>query len=299
MENNSELGAFRRKIDDLDDKIIQLMLERIEIVKKVGDHKRKTGSPECPIRPGREAEMVRRIMACFKPTDFPAGAGAAIWRIIIGASTGIESELKLSVFTPERDNDLYWLAREYFGPTAPILKQPQINRVIGDVMDNKASVGIVPFLRSSDTTPWWTNLMQAGDGTPKIFAHVPFVYTDVPGKAIPSALAIAKLVPEPSGDDMSLVVIEADHNVSQHKLQTAFTAEKMEASWINIASLSPSSRHHLLELKGFVTAEHEGLKAVLATLGNSVLRVSFLGAYAAPMTLTGALNTADKKHVAK
>lgn len=286
----NKLAELRKKIDEIDNNIIEQLTKRIEIVGQVGELKQKTTTIPCPIRSGREAEMVRAIIEKFRPTDFPAGAAAAIWRIIIGASTNVESKLTLSVFSDERDNNLYWLAREYFGPTSPIIKQPHIKRIIGDVMDGKAAVGIVPFLRSADTSNWWTVLMQQGENVPKIFAHVPFVYTDVPGKDIPSALAIARLVPEPSGDDMSLIVIEADSTVSQHRLQTAFVNAKLEVTWINIATLSPASRHHLVEIQGFITADHDGFAALISALGASVFSTHFLGAYATPMTLAHSQN---------
>lgn len=293
MNDNQEpeLTELRQKIDEIDEVIIRKIIERTQIVKQVGELKQKTSTSPCPIRPRREAEMVRRIIERFRPTDFPAGSAAAIWRIIIGASTGLESKLTLSVFADEKENSLYWLAREYFGSNAPIIKQSHIKRIIGDVIDGKAVVGIVPFLRSADTSNWWTVLLQHGDNIPKIFAHVPFVYTDIPGKDVPSALALAKLAPEPSGDDMSLVVIEADPNVSQHRLQTVFTNAKLEVTWINIANLSPASRHHLVEIKGFITVQHEEFSAAISALGASVFTTHFLGAYATPMTLANSQNT--------
>lgn len=290
-DNGKKLAGFRARIDEIDNEIIGLLIRRIAVVKQVGELKHNTTNIPCPIRSGREAEMVRSIAERFSVTDFPAAAAAAIWRIIIGASTGVEAKLGLSVFADGKDNSLYWLAREYFGPASPIVKHPHINRVIGDVIDGKAAVGIVPFIRSSDVSNWWMVLMQHGENVPKIFAHIPFVYTDIPGKAAPSALAIAKLKPEPSGDDMSLVVIEADANVSQNRLQTAFVSAKLEATWINIATLSPACRHHLVEIKGFVTAENAEFAAFASALGSAIFTTHFLGAYARPMTIENSQNT--------
>ncbi len=59
---DTELAAFRRQIDEIDDKIIDLLIERTGIVGRVGELKRKAAPGRCPIRPGREAEMLRRIM---------------------------------------------------------------------------------------------------------------------------------------------------------------------------------------------------------------------------------------------
>lgn len=281
--DNKELTEFRREIDVIDDKIVALLAERTNIVTKVGRLKHKENPGQCPIRPGREAEMVRRIIDKCKDTNIPPAAGAAIWRLFIGMSTAVEAKLNISVFAAERDESLVWLAREYFGPTISVSKQPHIKRVIGDVMDGKASVGIVPPLRSSDAEQWWPSLMQQGKESPKVFAHLPFVNAD--GKDAHTALAIARITPEASGEDVSLLAIEADHNVSQHKLQTALAQNKLEASWINIATLNPATRHHLVACTGFVMPAHASLHAALLSLGTSILGITFLGAYAAPLIL--------------
>ncbi len=291
----TELMAFRKQIDEIDDTIINLLKERINIVSRVGEYKRRTAPGRCPIRPAREAEMIRRIIAKFENSQFLPAAAAAIWRIIIGASTSVEANLTVSVFTPDRDNDYFWMAREYFGPFIPIIKQPHIKRVLGDIMDGKAAVGIVPMLRSADSTFWWTNLVQQGNDIPKVFARIPFVYNGTPPRDAPSALAISRLAPEPSGNDCSLMVLEADHNTSQNKLQSAFTNARLDATWINIATLTPSVRHHLVEIKGFVTLEHAGIEMLMNTLGSSVINLSFIGAYAVPVIL----NNGNTSHESK
>ena len=288
-KGESELVHFRKQIDQIDDEIVNLLLERTSIVGQVGELKRRTAPGRCPIRPGREAEMIRRVMATVENSTtspkLPPAAAAAIWRTLIGASANVEANLIISAFTPERESDLFWMAREYFGPFIQIIRQPYVKRVIGDVMDGKAAVGIVPMLRSSDTTFWWTNLTQQGNDMPTVFARVPFVYHGGPNRDSPSALAIARVNPENSGDDNSLLVLEADSSVSQNRLQTAFTTAKLEATWINIATLTPNARHHLIELKGFITEEHEGIQALLGTLGASIFNATFLGSYAVPIII--------------
>ena len=286
----NRLLSFRKQIDELDDKIIRLLIDRIGIVTRVGDMKREAAPGICPIRAGREAEQIRRIMRAFADIGpdnalVPAAA-AALWRTIIGLSTSIEAApLKLSAFTPIGEGELYWLAREYFGPFVSVIRQPQIKRVIGDILDGKASVGIMPALRSTDATNWWINLMEDSPEIPKVFARIPFVNIDTPGRDAPSGLAIARLVPEPSGDDISLWVLEADHNVSQHRLQTAFATAKLEANWVNIGAISQVTRHHLIEVKGFVPVGHEAMTAMLQSLGKAIVNVGFIGAYAVPVTL--------------
>lgn len=285
-EQQAKLLEFRGQIDALDDKIIDLLIERIGIVSQVGEMKRGVNATQCPLRPGREADMVRRIAKKFEGTDFSPAAAAAIWRILIGASTAVEGALKISVYAPETDENLYWIAREYFGGFLNITKQPQIRRVIGDVMDGKASVGIVPNFTYTGDDQWWTSLLQRGQDIPSIFAHVPFVYYETPGRHSPSALAIGHITPECTEEDVSIIVLDTEYNVSQHRLQTAFTQANLQAQWLSIANLSTQSRHHLIELKGFVDSNHAGMKLFLANLGNAVMNHYFLGSYAVPFTLT-------------
>jgi len=288
----TELSSLRTQIDAIDDRIMELLLQRIAVVKQVGEYKKNSKNTSCPIRSGREAEMLRRIAAKFCTSDFPAAAATSIWRIIIGASTGLEAEMTLSVLSTENEDNVYWLAREYFGSHSTIIKQPHVNRVVGDVVDGKAAVGIVPFPRGADANQWWVVLLQQGENAPKIFAHIPFVYNyldtqtkNTQSKALPAALAFAKLTPEESGDDMSMLVIEADANVSQSRLQTAFQAAKLEVTWLDIASITSDSRHHFVEIKGFISERHEVFTSAIATLGAAVLKTHFIGAYATPITI--------------
>ncbi|NBO18423.1 MAG: hypothetical protein EBV03_04200 [Proteobacteria bacterium] len=283
--NPPELEGLRSQIDSIDDQLAQLLLKRIQIVSQVGELKRRTSPGVCPIRPAREAEMVRRITEGFTGTLFPPAAAAAMWRTLIGACISVEAPFIVSVFAPDREDDMAWLAREYYGSFVTFIRQPHIKRVIGDVMDGKAAVGVVPMLHSDDTTFWWTNMLQGGNDIPKVFARIPFVVNTPPGRSNPSALAIGRVTPENSGNDNTLLVIEADAHVSHNKLQMAMQQAKLETSWISIATLHPNVRHHLVEIRGFISQTDEAFRSLLASLGNAVLRVSFLGAYATPINL--------------
>ncbi len=299
--NDTELSALRQQIDALDDKIISLIIERTGVVANVGALKNKALPGQCHIRPGREADMVRRVMQKFEGSAFNPSAAAAMWRILIGCSTCVESPLTLSVYTPDRNDTLYWLAREYFGPTLPVIRQPHIKRVIGDVMDGKASVGIVPTLHDDAAGEWWPALMPASPQAPKVFAHVPFIYENTPGAIIPMALAIGLVAPEETGNDRSLLVLDTDYNLSQNRLQTAFVKAGLEAQWISISTpASSTTRRHLIEFKGFIAPSHAAMKAAVADLGTVIQNIVFLGAYATPLILnTNAPAIAYAAHSAK
>lgn len=282
---SNELDNYRREIDGLDEQIIRLLKERLGVVKKVGEFKQKHAPEHFPIRPGREASMVRRIVESFQGSNFSPAAAAQIWRIIIGTSTALEADLSVSVLASAGEQECFWLAREYFGPAASIIKQPHIKRVISDVIEGVAAIGVVPQFSRDDATGWWTHLVSATDNPPKIFAQLPFASTEDKSRNAPTALAFAKLAPENSGDDVSVYVLEIDHDVSQHRLQMVLAAANLSANWINVASLLPNVRHHLIEIKGFVPPEHPDFQAFISSLGNAVQHAHFLGAYATPLTI--------------
>jgi chorismate mutase len=279
--NNAELQQLRSEIDAVDDEIMALIKKRTGIVSKVGDLKSLEESRKCYIRPGREANMLRRIHDYFKDDAFSAQAACAIWRVIIAASTSVEKQLTLSVYNNGDDATLYWLAREYFGNFSPITRQTTATRVISDVLDGKASVGILPLPSNADTMQWWPSLVQKGKEWPRIFAHIPFMMEGRSARPV-AALAIANIVPEETGDDITYLIVESDDSVSTSRLSTEFSKAGLEAQWINVHSPAPAVRQHLVTAKGFIGQDHPMLEQFTANMGGAV-RVTTLGAYASPI----------------
>ncbi len=279
------LNPLREQIDAIDEQLISLIKQRISVVEQVGKFKKATAPNLCPVRAGREASMIRNIAESFKGSSFSAATAAAIWRLIIGASTHAESKLVISVLYNEKEHDYFWMAREYFGPSVTIIKQPNVKRIISDVLEGKSTIGLLPNFLANDGEEWWASLVQASADSPKIFAHLPFVFTDEAAKRMPTALAIAKLVPESSGEDTSFYVLHTPHDVSRNRLQSSFAAANLTAQWHGVLTPHPDSRLHLIEIKGFIEPSHEQFKQFTDSLGSSLLQVTFLGAHAIPFTL--------------
>ena len=225
---DSFLSELRASIDALDNQMIDLLRQRCEHVKRVGMTKKaRQQSGRSFIRSGREAAMVRRMFNEFNNGghSFPPQAAAHLWRIIIAASLSLESSLNVSAYFADTRQDVYWLAREYFGNFIPISKQTSTRRVVADVMDNKAEVGALPVPGQSPDDSWWLKLPD----DVKVFACVPFI---INGDAVPPVLLIARLDPEPTGDDVTLVTIETEQDVSQSRLKSIFDEQKVAMSWL-------------------------------------------------------------------
>lgn len=280
-----ELVEFRSQINAMDDQIIDLLKRRCDVVAQVGEYKRKLGYKGCFIRAGREADMLRNIWERFADTRFSPVAAAAMWRLIIAASTNIESKMRISVFAPEGDDKLYWMAREYFGPFSTIIRHPNCNRVVGDVVDGKAEVGMLPPLSHPEHSQWWLTLAQQQENAPRLFAHVPFVVSKSESSRL-SSFAIARIDAEPTDSDITYIAVETA-DISIHKLTTAFASAGMKASRIAFANAPAGNTvWHLLKVEEFVDREDPRLASVLEKLGDALVFGKVLGSYAQPIITT-------------
>lgn len=180
----SQLEQHRARIDALDDQLIALLKERIGIVKQVAKLKAENWPSQCHIRSGREGRMHARIAREFQGSDFPPSVALAIWRQIIGASTHVESPLTVAVVSDAQAA----MAREYFGVSAHIKKFPSIAEALADK-------GCTILLAEQSDLP----VVRAVSPALKIFGALPLQN--------PTVLALAKLTPETSGDDISYYLI--------------------------------------------------------------------------------------------
>lgn len=281
-----ELARQRGRIDALDVQIMTLLKDRSAIVQEVGALKSRAAPGQCPVRPGREAAQLRRVVEAFQGSLFQPAAAAVIWRMIIMSSLSLEGELRISVYATETDRELYWLAREYFGPFSTFIRHPTPKRVLGDLIDGKAQIGVLPHFQAERVTGrWWSDILGGGAQRPKIFAWLPFVHAQRPTPDTLTALAVGMIEPEETGNDLSYLLIEAEDMASMTRLQGAFAQAKLEARWIGVVPAEPGRRHHLVEVKGFITPAHEPYKALCAGLNGVVTATHFLGAAAMPVQL--------------
>lgn len=276
--NDAEIAQLRSCIDNVDNQIIALLQERCGYVKKVGmTKKNRQQSGRSFIRSGREARMLRYMFEAFNGKEnFPPQAAAHLWRIIIAASLSLESPLNVSAFYADTSQEVFWLAREYFGNFTPVSKQSSARRVVADVMEEKFEVGALPMPSPTQDGGWWQKLPD----DVKIFACVPFI---IQGDAPPELLLIARTTPEDTGDDISLISIETQQDVSQTRLKALLDKQALASNWLSVESFSSGHRIHLIELKGYHTQESPALATVSADLGQALVALRYLGGYAVPI----------------
>ncbi|MCE3233307.1 MAG: pheA [Rickettsiaceae bacterium] len=225
MSQQEDLSKFRAQIDEIDDKIINLLKDRMEIVKQVGELKAKTSATASFIRAGREASMLRNLTRKIDGV-FPPGAIATMWRMIISTSLCIEQPMSISAYVHENDQSCYWLTREYYGTFVQTQTSGSTDEVISNVANGKTSIGILPLIDNSDS-PWWIRPAKEKNDI-YIFARIPFIEEQNP--IAKPVLAIANVMPEQTDDDISVIAVYTKSPVSD--IKKAFSESGLNANII-------------------------------------------------------------------
>lgn len=142
----SELDKLREKIDEIDQKIVDLLNKRTEVVLEVGktklDKHLKIHSPE------RERAILRRIRE-RNPGPFPNDTLKLIFEEIISASLALQQPLKVAYLGPAA-TFTHLAARRQFGSSTNYLPESTIKEVFEAVTRDKAVYGVVPIENSNE-----------------------------------------------------------------------------------------------------------------------------------------------------
>jgi hypothetical protein len=100
-----------------------------------------------------------------------------------------------------------------------------------------------------------------------------------------SALVLARIEPEESGDDRALISIETESGISRNRIASALGAAGLPAFTSALDQLSRGVHHYLVELPGVIVDGDKRLRGLEAALKPERARVATIGAYAVPATL--------------
>jgi chorismate mutase-like protein len=256
------LDDLRAEIDAIDDSLHDLLMRRAGLAGDIARLKGKapSGAGGPLFRPGREAAIVRRILARHKG-PFPPAALVRIWREIIGALLRLQGPLTVATAA----SGLNELARDHFGTVATVRAQTTPAAAIRAVSAARATVALVPWPAKSDSErPWWLALAKASvkGGAPHVVAALPALGSTEQ----PLALAVAMMAPEPSADDHSLIAIVSSKKISQQALARAGFKGRIVAR---------ANGGTLFAVDGFVADNDVRLKTLTAP-------AVVIGAYAVP-----------------
>src|SRR6187402_1419911 len=93
-----ELASLRTQIDSLDQQLLSLVNQRAHVAEKVGELKRKEGSPF--FRPDRVAQVIEKIQGANQGPLLNQHV-ASIWREIMSACLALEAPQRVAVLGPQ------------------------------------------------------------------------------------------------------------------------------------------------------------------------------------------------------
>lgn len=167
----ARLAVLRQEIDRIDETMHKLLIERSEIVSELISVKGTQSSGQA-FRPGREADMMRRLAARHRGI-LPLDTAETIWRVIISTFTYVQAPYSVHADISDGDAPMRDSARFHFGFTAPYVPHAGPEAVIAAVAASAGDLGVFRPDSKASASPWWEALRPVD--APKIIARLPFI----------------------------------------------------------------------------------------------------------------------------
>jgi chorismate mutase-like protein len=279
---------LRRRIDAIDDRMHDLLIERAAVVARVAASK-KDGEVAF-YQPGREAQILRRLAAQHRGA-LPFATVVRIWRELLAATVRLETPFAVAVFAPAEAPGLWDIARDHYGSLAPITACDSTGAVIRAVFENHASAGILPMPQQGDPDPWWRHLAAPHDNAPRVIARLPFGARGSLRCETGDALVIGRCAQQWTGADRTLFA-----TANKADLGRAGVYETLSSAGLACTFFS-SWRHaeatlDMFEVDGFVPAEDPRITRFRSMVGAALQRLVPLGGYAVPLPAASLLSGA-------
>ena len=141
---NPDLASLRRRIDELDRQIVDLLNQRAEVVIAVGKTKQADGTPI--YAPDREQAVLERLEKLNNGPLLPKTL-QAIYRELMSGSFALEKPLRIGFLGPEGSFS-HLASMRKFGASVEHLPLPDIRAVFDEVARGHCDLGLVPIENS-------------------------------------------------------------------------------------------------------------------------------------------------------
>ena len=256
-DRNMDLASLRNRIDNIDDSIHDLLMQRAELASAIRAAKSAIegeGEILSAYRPAREADMLRRLKKRHRG-NLPFAAVARIWREIIASLTQMQAPYGLYICGGANLLAFHDIGRFYYGASAHIHVHEDASAVLSAVAADPAGLGLLPYPGKEDPEPWWPELLKLRRNGLSVIASLPFFYRA--GNPQPSILVISHAPYEPSGDDTTLLALVAKTRITPKQISDMIL-NSAPGSRI-LASIpdqeNPDRTIHLAAMNGFWTKD--------------------------------------------
>ncbi|WP_137388486.1 chorismate mutase [Rhodoligotrophos defluvii] len=260
------LAAIRREIDRIDEELLGLLAERFAAVEEVRRVKATAVTGSTPMRPSREAEVIRRLLTLRKD-PLPADIVVAIWRELMGSATQQQQKTTIHIPASPGSCAFHDVVRGHFGSRAPIVSHPDAKAAVRAVSGAPADIAVVPARAEG-----WAAALSSTRGDLGVIARIPVIG----GSGSIDGFLIGHAPSTPTGLDETLVLVtmEADAPLDpERRVVREFWRERSTESqggWLWLAVLEGWR-----EERDVIAALEGGTKRALA--------VKVLGRYATPV----------------
>ena len=141
-----DIRDLRKKIDDIDQQLIESLNKRAEIALEIGKQKRKT--KKSFFAPERERQVLNKLTSANKG-PLPNAALRAIYREIISASRALEKPITVAYWGPPATNT-HMASIQRFGSCCDFVAMDTIPDVFSEVERGRADHGVVPIENSTE-----------------------------------------------------------------------------------------------------------------------------------------------------
>ncbi len=285
------LAKLRAEIDQIDDAAHDLFLRRAEIVQNIAKAK-AAEQPDAPVfamRPGREAKILRRLVARHSG-NFPAAAIGRMWRELITASSGMQGPFEVAIYGSDDPAGYLDIARWHFGSVTPSTLYNSAAQVLQKVGEGKGVVGVLPLPGGGDPgSDWWpvlahsqSNESGASDRKSiRIVARLPFLRG--PGQITCDAVAVAPIDREDTGDDYSFLLAFCRNEMSRAAVRRLLADCGIECRPLDTSK--EDKRLMLFEAPGYIADNDIRLIRAVASEEKLLERIVVAGGYAMPLQL--------------
>lgn len=285
------LAKLRAEIDQIDDAAHDLLLRRAEIVQNIAKAK-AAELPDAPVfamRPGREAQIMRRLVARHSGS-FPVAAIGRMWRELITASSCMQGPFEVAIYGSDDPAGYLDVARWHFGSVTPTTVFNTAAQVLQRVGEGKGAVGVLPLPGGGDPgADWWPALAHSGatlSGAPgrksiRIVARLPFLRGE--GQNTCDAVAIAPIDREETGDDCSFLLAFCRNEMSRAAVRRLLADCGIECRPLDTDK--HDKRLMLFDTLGYVAENDIRLARAVASEEKLLERIVVAGGYALPLQL--------------
>lgn len=139
-----DLDKLREEIDGIDDELLRLLNKRAEKSLQV----KRLGAAKAPIRRGREAEIIKRIVVANEG-PFSDAAIQNIFESIVYNGRNLQGELKVAYLGPAGTYSEQ-AARAMFGEAADYVPERSLREVERSLANGNVAVAVLPWENSTE-----------------------------------------------------------------------------------------------------------------------------------------------------